>query len=199
MMKNSKTLQASKTPFGWLIVLAFLTAALLPGSPSRAEPLAEAIAGINADVLFLRHALAPGFGDPEHFRIDDCTTQRNLDDVGRAQARAIGAYMQENRIAPDVILSSRWCRCQDTAREMDMGPFTTHEGLNSFFESHVDREKTLTALRERMRAIEDGSLVLMVTHQVVITAITGIAPRSGGMVAYNSRTGEMVSVPPLAK
>ena len=199
MMKNSKTLQASTTPFGWLIVLAFLTAALLPGSPSQAEPLAEAIAGIDADVLFLRHALAPGFGDPAHFRIDDCTTQRNLDDVGRAQARAIGAYMQENRIAPDVILSSRWCRCQDTAREMDMGPFTTHEGLNSFFESHVDREKTLTALRERMRAIEDGGLVLMVTHQVVITAITDIAPRSGGMVAYNSRTGERVSVPPLAK
>ena len=199
MMKNSKTLQASKTPFGWFIVLAFLTAALLPASPSQAEPLGEAIAGIDADVLFLRHALAPGFGDPAHFRIDDCTTQRNLDDVGRAQARAIGAYMQENRIAPDVILSSRWCRCQDTAREMDMGPFTTHEGLNSFFESHVDREKTLKALRERMRAIEDGSLVLMVTHQVVITAITGIAPRSGGMVAYNSRTGERVSVPPLAK
>mgnify|MGYP002005665451 FL=1 len=199
MMKNSKTLQASKTPFGWLIVLAFLTAALLPGSPSRAEPLGEAIAGIDADVLFLRHALAPGFGDPAHFRIDDCATQRNLNDVGRAQARAIGDYMQENRIAPDVILSSRWCRCQDTAREMDMGPFTTHDGLNSFFEGHVDRETTLTALRERMRAIEDGSLVLMVTHQVVITAITGIAPRSGGMVAYNSRTGERVSVPPLAK
>ena len=199
MMKNSKTLQASKTPFGWLIVLAFLTAALLPGSPSRAEPLGEAIAGIDADVLFLRHALAPGFGDPAHFRIDDCTTQRNLDDVGRAQARAIGDYMQENRIAPDVILSSRWCRCQDTAREMAMGPFTTHDGLSSFFEGHVDRETTLTALRERMRAIEDGSLVLMVTHQVVITAITGIAPRSGGMVAYNSRTGERVSVPPLAK
>ena len=198
-MKNSNTLQASTTPFGWLIVLAFLTAALLPGSPSRSEPLAEAIAGIDADVLFLRHALAPGFGDPANFRIDDCTTQRNLDDVGRAQARAIGGYMQENRIAPDVILSSRWCRCQDTAREMDMGPFTTHEGLNSFFESHVDQEKTLTALRERMRAIEDGSLVLMVTHQVVITAITGIAPRSGGMVAYNSRTGERVSVPPLAQ
>ena len=77
--------------------------------------------------------------------------------------------MQENRIAPDVILSSRWCRCQDTAREMEMGPFTTHDGLNSFFDGHVDRAKTLAALREQMRAIEDGSLVLMVTHQVVIT------------------------------
>ena len=179
--------------------MAFLATALLPASPSQAEPLREAIAEIDADVLFLRHALAPGFGDPAHFRIDDCATQRNLDDVGRAQARAIGDYMQENRIAPDVILSSRWCRCQDTAREIDMGPFTTHDGLNSFFEGHVDRETTLTALRERMRAIEDGSLVLMVTHQVVITAITGIAPRSGGMVAYNSRTGERVSVPPLAE
>ena len=198
-MKHFKTLLLSRASFGRFVALAFLATALLPASPSRAEPLREAIAEIDADVLFLRHALAPGFGDPAHFRIDDCTTQRNLDDVGRAQARAIGDYMQENRIAPDVILSSRWCRCQDTAREMDMGPFTTHDGLNSFFEGHVDQETTLTALRERMRAIEDGSLVLMVTHQVVITAITGIAPRSGGMVAYNSRTGERVSVPPLAK
>ena len=179
--------------------MAFLATALLPASPSRAEPLREAIAGIDADVLFLRHALAPGFGDPAHFRIDDCATQRNLSDVGRAQARAIGAYMKTNQIVPDVILSSRWCRCQDTAREMDMGPFTTHDGLNSFFDGHVDRAKTLAALREQMRTIEDGSLVLMVTHQVVITAITGIAPQSGGMVAYNSRTGDRVSVPPLAR
>ena len=79
-----------------------------------------------------------------------------------------------------------------------LGPFTTHDGLSSFFEGHVDREKTLAALREQMRAIEDDSLVLMITHQVVITAIAGIAPRSGGMVA-NSRTGERVSVPPLAE
>ena len=176
-----------------------MAALLLLAPPARAEPLDEAIAKIDGDILFLRHALAPGFGDPAHFQVDDCATQRNLNDVGRAQARAIGAYMRMNGVIPDVILSSRWCRCQDTAHEMDIGPFTTHDGLNSFFDGHVDRNQTLAALRDRMKQIEDGSLVLMVTHQVVITAITGIAPQSGGMVVYNSRTGERVSLPPLAK
>ena len=192
-------LQAPASSLSRLIALVALAVALLLAQTARAEPLSEAIAKIDADILFLRHALAPGYGDPADFRVDDCTTQRNLKDVGRAQARAIGAYFTENGITPDVILSSRWCRCQDTAREMAIGPFTTHDGLNSFFDGHVDRDETLAALRTRIKAIERGSLVLMVTHQVVISAITGIAPQSGGMVAYNSRTGAKLSVPPLAR
>lgn len=192
-------LQAPASSLSRLIALVALAVALLLAQTARAEPLSEAIAKIDADILFLRHALAPGYGDPADFRVDDCTTQRNLKDVGRAQARAIGAYFTENGITPDVILSSRWCRCQDTAREMAIGPFTTHDGLNSFFDGHVDRDETLAALRTRIKAIERGSLVLMVTHQVVISAITGIAPQSGGMVAYNSRTGAKLSVPALAR
>ena len=192
-------LQAPASSLSRLIALVALAVALLLAQTARAEPLSEAIAKIDADILFLRHALAPGYGDPADFRVDDCTTQRNLKDVGRAQARAIGAYFTENGITPDVILSSRWCRCQDTAREMAIGPFTTHDGLNSFFDGHVDRDETLAALRTRIKAIERGSLVLMVTHQVVISAITGIAPQSGGMVVYNSRTGAKLSVPPLAR
>ena len=192
-------LQAPASSLSRLIALVALAVALLLAQTARAEPLSEAIAKIDADILFLRHALAPGYGDPADFRVDDCTTQRNLKDVGRAQARAIGAYFTENGITPDVILSSRWCRCQDTAREMAIGPFTTHDGLNSFFDGHVDRDETLAALRTRIKAIERGSLVLMVPHQVVISAITGIAPQSGGMVVYNSRTGAKLSVPALAR
>ena len=177
-----------------LVMPAFLSApAALADSP--AEPLATAIERIDGNVLFLRHALAPGFGDPAHFDIDDCATQRNLNDVGREQARAIGAYMTRHDIVPDTILSSRWCRCRDTASEMAIGPFSTHTGLNSFFDGHVDRGRTLAALRAYMATIGPGRLELMVTHQVVISAVTGIAPRSGGMVVYNSRTGEALSVP----
>ena len=180
---------------GLLMVILLAIPAFLSVSAARAEPIAEAIDRIGGNVLFLRHALAPGFGDPPQFAIEDCATQRNLNDAGRAQARAIGAYMKRHDIVPDTILSSQWCRCQDTARDMAIGPFSTHIGLNSFFDGHVDRGHTLAALRVYMTTIAPDRLDLMVTHQVVISAITGITPRSGGMVVYNSHTGEAVSVP----
>lgn len=161
--------------------------------PAQAGPLAEAIDEIDADVLFLRHALAPGFGDPASFRIDDCRTQRNLSQSGRDQSRRIGGYLGDEKIDVRVILSSRWCRCVETAAEMGIGPFTIHDGLNSFFNGHVDRGETLALLRQhlgQLAASPTGGITLMVTHQVVITGITGIAPASGGFVAYNSRTGK---------
>ena len=180
-------------PVSWRHRLTVLCASflllLLGAGNALAEPVRNAVNAIDADILFMRHALAPGFGDPAHFRIDDCTTQRNLDDEGRAQARAIGTYFRRHDIQPDIILSSEWCRCRDTATEMDVGRAVPFTGLNSFFDGHVDRAATLAKLRNRMQQIEAGQLVLMVTHQVVISAITGIAPRSGGIIAYNSRTG----------
>ena len=172
----------------WANTAVFLLIVLFSITPAAADPVRTAIDAINADILFMRHALAPGTGDPSHFRIDDCTTQRNLDERGRAQARNIGAYFRTRGIAPDIILSSQWCRCRDTATEMDIGAAQPFSGLNSFFDGHVDRSETLAMLRARMERIEPGQLVLMVTHQVVISAITGIAPRSGGIIAYNSRT-----------
>ena len=176
---------------GWLA--GFLSVICLLALPAQAGPLADAIDEIDADVLFLRHALAPGFGDPARFSIDDCRTQRNLSLSGRDQARRIGAYLRNEAIDIRVILSSRWCRCVETAAELGLGPFTTHDGLNSFFDGHVDRDETIELLRAHLDRTAgtgtDGQVTLMVTHQVVITAITGIAPQSGGFVAYNSRTG----------
>jgi phosphohistidine phosphatase SixA len=191
----ARTLESLRTGCRAILMATLIAlAAILPVSVAQAEPLAEAIAKIDADVLFLRHALAPGYGDPAQFDVADCATQRNLNDEGRAQSRAIGAYMMRHDIVPDAIFSSQWCRCQDTASEMAIGPFTTHIGLNSFFNGHVDRDRTLAALRTHMAQIAPNRLELMVTHQVVISAITGIAPRSGGIVVYNSRTGDAVSV-----
>ena len=176
---------------GWLA--GFLSVICLLALPAQAGPLADAIDEIDADVLFLRHALAPGFGDPARFSIDDCRTQRNLSLSGRDQARRIGAYLRNETIDIRMILSSRWCRCVETAAELGLGPFTTHDGLNSFFDGHVDRDETIELLRAQLDRTAgtrtDGQVTLMVTHQVVITAITGIAPQSGGFVAYNSRTG----------
>ena len=178
----------------WMMLLSGISISV--AAPSSAASLKDAVSTHHANVIFIRHALAPGFGDPADFDIKDCTTQRNLDDTGRQQARDLGAMLTSSGLVFDEILSSRWCRCQDTAKEitmggeMAMGGYQTHDGLNSFFQDHVDRGETLRLLNEKLSSLNADDLVVMVTHQVVIQAITSISPRSGGMVLYNSKTGQ---------
>ena len=130
-------------------------------------------------VLMIRHALAPGIGDPEDFSIDDCATQRNLNDVGREQARSIGNWLRSKGITSASVYSSQWCRCMDTAILLDLGPVTALPALNSFFERPQDREPNLAALRDFISEQNDDQLVIMVTHQVTISGITNEWTDSG--------------------
>ena len=152
---------------------------------------------IAANVIFMRHALAPGFGDPSDFDVDDCTTQRNLDKAGRDQATKIGAFFKANSVQFDRILTSQWCRCQDTAQLMGLGTSEPFAGLNSFFQDYADRQTVLRLLRSELETLDSHEKVLMVTHQVVIAAVTGLSTASGGMVAYNSNTGEARALPKI--
>ena len=106
---------------------------ITPAQGIASEPLKKALSEISANVVFMRHALAPGFGDPAKFKLNDCSTQRNLDQAGRRQARFIGNYMRNHKIVFDTILSSQWCRCKQTADLLDMGSWEEFTGLNSFF------------------------------------------------------------------
>ena len=143
------------------------------------------------NVLFIRHTLAPGFGDPQNFDLNECSSQRNLNGKGREQAFIIGEKIKEAGIKFKKIYSSQWCRCIETAEYMNLGKINVEPGLNSFFQEIVPKEKTLSILRERLKSIEaNQQLVLMVTHQVTITAITGITVSSGGAVAFNTKSGE---------
>ena len=142
-------------------------------------------------VLLIRHALAPGFGDPQYFDLNDCSTQRNLDVEGREQAFRIGEKIKAARIKFSKIYSSQWCRCLETAKNMNLGEITVEPGLNSFFQGIVPKDKTLDRLRKRLESVEaKQELVLMITHQVTITAVTGITVSSGGAVAFNTKSGE---------
>ena len=130
-------------------------------------------------VAIMRHALAPGTGDPANFRVDDCSTQRNLDERGRAQARAIGEAFRANGIEVDRVLSSQWCRCRDTADLLDLGPVEELPSLNSFFGSRGDREQQTEATRAFLADLAEDERAVLVTHQVNITALTGAYPSSG--------------------
>ena len=130
----------------------------------------------------LRHALAPGTGDPQNFAVGDCSTQRNLSETGRRQAQRIGDRFRANGIEQADVFTSQWCRCRDTAELLGLGTVTELPALNSFFRK-FEREATQTAELARWLDAQaiDKPLVL-VTHQVNITSMTGIFPDSGELV-----------------
>jgi len=174
-----------------------LVACLILPAVAQAEALsAETYAGApHGTVLFVRHALAPGTGDPTHFKLKDCATQRNLDDVGREQARRLGVTMRDLGISFSRIYSSQWCRCLETAELMHMGVVEQLPYLNSFYQGIVPREETLVGLRQVLDNLpEDGGVTLMVTHFVTISAIAGLGVGSGDAVAYDPKTGTAVKV-----
>lgn len=159
--------------------------------------LEEALATRGSAIL-IRHAIAPGFGDPDAFRIDDCSTQRNLSAEGRAQSKAIGRAFKQAGFRAALVLSSPWCRCMETAKLMDIGPVEAFAGLSSFFQDHADEQQTIALLRRRLsEQASDAPPLVMVTHQVVISALTGIGARSGGAVLYHPtmKTTQQIAMP----
>lgn len=186
---------------GRRFVLAFLLLpALWSGPVAAIEVDRERVWALLAKpghVALMRHADAPGTGDPAGFRIGDCATQRNLGERGREQARRLGAEFRRRAIAVALVLTSQWCRARETAALMAIGSTEDEPtALNSFFGRPGEREAATAALRRRLAMLPaDAGLVLMVTHQVNITALTGVFPASGEMVVLKrDATGAVSTV-----
>lgn len=130
-------------------------------------------------VAVMRHALAPGTGDPGNFDLGDCTTQRNLDERGRQQARDIGQAFREHDIAVDRVLTSQWCRSRETAELLEVAEVEDFPPLNSFFRRRAQAQEQTDAVRDYLSAMPDDQRLVLVTHQVNITALTGRFPASG--------------------
>jgi phosphohistidine phosphatase SixA len=133
-------------------------------------------------IAIMRHALAPGTGDPSAFRLEACATQRNLDDRGRAQARTIGRALRDRGVAFDHVLTSQWCRTRETAALLDLGTPVDAPSLNSFFQDFSTREAQTEATRALLQSL--SGRVMLVTHQVNISALTGVGTRSGEIVVF---------------
>lgn len=150
----------------------------------------EALAQPGAIVLF-RHATAPGVGDPPAFRLGDCSTQRNLSEQGRAEARAIGEQFRRRGIAVGAVLSSQWCRTRETARLAFGDRVREEPSFNSFFgQAPQQRAVQTDAARRLLRQWEGPGVLVVVTHQVNITALAGHGPSSGeGVVVQPTAEG----------
>jgi len=161
------------------VILTGLTSLIAAGASADQTEVIDRLK-FGGHILMIRHALAPGSGDPPNFIISDCSTQRNLDDSGRIQARNIGMWLRINGIKSARIYSSQWCRCLETARLIDLGPVQELAALNSFYEKIEDREPNLQVLNQFIsQQPVDGKLIILVTHFVTIAAIAGTGVSSG--------------------
>ncbi len=168
----------------------------LPVEPAQAQAddtVWEALAA-GGLVVLIRHALAPGVGDPANFALEDCSTQRNLSDVGREQAARIGEAFRMRGVVVDAVLSSGWCRCIETAT-LAFGAADVWPPLHSFFRDSTTEYAQTQEVRERIASWGGPGTLVMVTHQVNITALTDIFPSSGELIVLApSRVGSFTIV-----
>jgi phosphohistidine phosphatase SixA len=139
-------------------------------------------------ILLMRHAQTePGVGDPSGFSLGDCKTQRNLSDEGRAQARRTGEALRKRGIALSEVRSSAWCRCVDTAM-LAFGKATVWPALNSFFDAPERKNAKTREVLSAMRSVNAPRNMMLVTHQVNISALTGYPAASGEVVVTKTPT-----------
>lgn len=180
-------------PVGAILLLALLLPFPAPGLADPTEAALWAALKNGGHVALIRHAQAPGIGDPPGFRLGDCSTQRNLSDAGREQARSIGARFREHGIETVAVYSSQWCRCLETARLLDLGKVVPFPGLNSFFREHRREAGQTAEVRALIRKRPRGTPLVLVTHQVNISALSGVFPQSGEIVVLRA-DGEGLTV-----
>ncbi len=146
-------------------------------------------------LIFIRHAYAPGNGDPNNFNLNDCSTQRNLNKEGREQAQQIGKFFKKNNIEIEKVLSSEWCRCKETAK-IAFKNFSTNNFLNSFYSSKYakNKDKQIKALNDYIRKFQSDKNLILITHYVLIAEVLDYAPSSGEIVVSDKNFNMIGSI-----
>ena len=139
-------------------------------------------------IIFIRHALAPGSGDPENFDLNDCKTQRNLSSKGIEHSKRLGIFFLKNKIPIDIVLSSEWCRCKDTAKYA-FGNYKTFTALNSFFSHKFQKNKyrQMKDLRRYLKNWRSDKNLILITHYVTILEIINKTSSSGEILITDTK------------
>ncbi|HEX4916708.1 MAG TPA: histidine phosphatase family protein [Limnobacter sp.] len=174
----------------WISSWALVVSTLNASAQTQDRPLdILARPGVHA---IMRHATAPGIGDPSNFTLGNCATQRNLNRDGVLESENLGQRFRSLRLEFTAVYSSQWCRCLDTARALNVGRVMELPALNSFFQNRDTRMAQTTALLSFVRSLKPSDKVLLVTHQVNITAFTGIVPSPGEVILFRlNEQGEL--------
>jgi phosphohistidine phosphatase SixA len=139
-------------------------------------------------LIFIRHSYAPGNGDPTNFKLNDCSTQRNLSNEGIIQSKKIGKFFSKNKIQVDKVLSSEWCRCKDTAR-FAFKEYSTFDALNSFYDPRFEnnKDKQISDLKNYIFNWNSKKNLVLITHFVVISEILKVGADSGEIIISDKK------------
>ena len=175
------------------LLIIFITINLPIKAESNQNLITELKKG--GKLIFIRHAYAPGGGDPDNFDINNCDTQRNLNDIGRQQAKKIGTFFKENNIIVNEIYSSEWCRCKETAK-IAFEDYSTKNFLNSFYSSKYakNRTKQIKELNDYVRQFKSSKNLVFVTHYVLISEVLDYASSSGEIVVSDKNFNMIGSI-----
>ena len=184
--------------FNLAIITALLTSLLGQSAMANELEIWDKLQGTNPKgyVLLLRHTIAPGVGDPENFKLNDCSTQRNLSQVGRDDAKAVGDWLKRRDIKISRVESSRWCRAKQTAQLLGIGKVRLNSNLDSLFES-ADPAKAIQTVRVKKQIVDwrnKSGLLVLVGHFVNIGAVAGVGVGSGEGVLVKADSKGKISV-----
>jgi phosphohistidine phosphatase SixA len=184
--------------FSLAIITALLASLLGQSAMANELEIWDKLQGTNPKgyVLLLRHTIAPGVGDPENFKLNDCSTQRNLSQVGRDDAKAVGDWLKRRDIKISRVESSRWCRAKQTAQLLGIGKVRLNSNLDSLFES-ADPAKAIQTVRVKKQIVDwrnKSGLLVLVGHFVNIGAVAGVGVGSGEGVLVKADSKGRITV-----
>jgi phosphohistidine phosphatase SixA len=166
-----------------MIRLVFCLICCLVMTPALATEAGWALLREGGKVVLLRHAAAPGTGDPANFDITKCASQRNLSDRGRQQAEKIGALVAARAGDPERVLTSRFCRARDTARiAFENSEIEEFEPLDQLPADEAIANAANARVTEEVSGFSGSGNMVLVTHLENIRALTGVSPREGEAV-----------------
>jgi broad specificity phosphatase PhoE len=170
-----------------MVKLAVALIALLASAPALADERLWSLLKAGGQVVFIRHTVTtPGAGDPPGMRLDNCSTQRNLTDAGRAHARRIGEAFRSRGIPVEGVLSSPWCRCVETA-QLAFGRAEISDALSNLFGRPEHRDRQVEQIQALIAAKPTRGNLVLVTHGSTIQALTGVSPGTGEMVLFSGK------------